>query len=78
MKKNLEHFYLIIVDEESKKFNVEKMCDDTWINEKIVQLQKEGRKVRCFNSGATDENIKYEIEKYKIQKSYEYVKESVL
>lgn len=69
-------FNLVIVDEDKKKFNIVGMYDDTKINEEIVNLQKQGRKVRCFTSNIEDKNLI--AREYENQMGYEFVTDSVL
>lgn len=72
-------FYLVIVDEDKKKFNVVGTRDDTKINEEIVKLQKQGRQVRCFNpQNINEQNLFTKAKEYEDQTGYEFVTESVL
>jgi len=71
-------FYLVIVDEDKKKFNIVGMYDDTMINQEIVELQNQGRNVRCFTSNINEQNLFIKAKAYENQMGYEFVTDSFL
>lgn len=71
-------FYLVIVDDDKKKFNIVKAYSDLEINKTIVNLQEKGRNVRCFTSQMTDANLLIKARAYENQMGYKFVTEDVL
>lgn len=71
-------FYLVIVDDDKKKFNIVGMYDDTKLNEEIVKLQKQGRNVRCYSGDINERNLFVKASEYEDQMGYKFVTESVL
>ena len=73
-----QNFLLVIVDHDRHIFNVVgPMDNDNSWNYRVVQCQKDGRRVNCFTAseGSTKESI---VIKYSQQMDYEYVEDSVL
>lgn len=52
--RRVEPFYLVIIDEDSRVFNVvgPLQNDKEW-NKKIAEMQKRGRKIKCFSHPGT-------------------------
>ena len=49
-QRRIKPFYLVLVDHDSKMFNViGPIVDDTKWNNKIVELQYTGRNINCFD-----------------------------
>lgn len=75
---NNNGFYLFIVNHEKRVFTVWFIRDDTEVNEKIVEKQKEGKDIRCFTSSADESSIYSKIKQYEHQMNYQYTMDAII
>jgi len=77
-QRKIEPFYLVLVDHDSKMFNViGPIVDDTKWNNKIVELQHTGRNINCFDVPGS-ESVNDTINSYSRQTGYSFSQELII
>lgn len=76
--RKLRSFFLVVVDEDKKVFNVVgPITDDRGWNKRIVDAQKQGRNVGCF-TWPTIDSVQNILDSYSEQTGYRFSDMSVI